>query len=181
MLFYFELSHIVIGICWDNRYLGLFGDHIVPAILYRYTSELTRPDLVNAKGKPLIAKARLKAVWTRLANRMATVVADTSMVTISPQYATHFYDMYINCKENAKMGDQMKILMLSLPFMVRDLIQPEVNWDISTYTGISWYPRQGRSQEGVDTCRAEQHSAESHSEESGWLRLDNIRVCGMGV
>ena len=77
--------HKLIGIHWDNRYLGLFGDHIVPAILYRYTSELTRPDLVNANGKPLITKARLKAVWTRLANRLATVVADTSMVTISPQ------------------------------------------------------------------------------------------------
>ena len=139
VLCYFDLSHIVIGICWDNRYLGLFGDHIVPAILYRYTSELTRPDLVNAKGKPLITKARLKAVWTRLANRLATVVADTSMVTISPQYATHFYEMYINGKENAKLtGDRMKILMLSLPFMVRDLIQPEVevNWDILVYTDI---------------------------------------------
>ena len=118
--------HKLIGIHWDNRYLGLFGDHVVPAILYRYTSEITRPDLVNANGKPLITKARLKAVWTRLANRLATVVglvADTSMVTISPQYATHFYDMYINGKENAKLtGDRMKILMLSLPFMVRDLI-----------------------------------------------------------
>ena len=126
------------GISWDNRYLGLFGDHIVPAILYRYTQELRRPDLVNKKGNPLIKNARLKAVWTRLANRMATVVADTSMVTISPQYATHFYDMYINGKENAKLtGDRMKILMLSLPFMVRDLIAPEVTWDISTYTLIS--------------------------------------------
>ena len=49
------------------------------------------------------------------------------MVTISPQYATHFYDMYINGKENAKLkGDRMKILMLSLPFMVRDLIRQEV-------------------------------------------------------
>ena len=123
------------GISWDNRYLGLFGDHIVPAILYRYTQELRRPDLVDKKGKPLIKNARLKGVWTRLANRMATVVADTSMVTISPQYATHFYDMYINGKENAKLtGDRMKILMLSLPFMVRDLIAPEVSWDISTYT-----------------------------------------------
>ena len=95
--------------------------------------------MVDQKGKPLIKNARLKAVWTRLANRLATVVADTSMVTISPQYATHFYDMYINGKENAKLtGDRMKILMLSLPFMVRDLIQPEVevNWDILVYTDI---------------------------------------------
>ena len=117
--------HKLIGIHWNNRYLRLFGDHIVPAILYRYTQELRRPDLVDKRGKPLIKNARLKAVWTRLANRMATVVADTSMVTISPQYATHFYDMYINGKENAVLtGDWMKILrvMLSLLFMVRDLI-----------------------------------------------------------
>ena len=45
--------------------------------------------------------------------------------------------MYINGKENAKLtGDRMKILMLSLQFMVRDLIAPEVTWDISFYTVI---------------------------------------------
>ena len=105
--------------------------------MYSYTQELRRPDLVDNRGKPLIKNARLKAVWTRLANWMATVVADTSMVTISPQYATHFYNMYINGKENAKLtGDRMKILMLSLPFMVRDLIASEVTRDISTYTLI---------------------------------------------
>ena len=91
--------------------------------------------MVDAKGKPLIKNARLKAVWSRLANWMATVVADTSMVTISPQYATHFYDMYINGKDYAKLtGDRMKNLMLSLPFMVRDLIAPEVSWDILLHT-----------------------------------------------
>ena len=118
------------GITRENRYLGLFGDHIVPAILYHYTQELRRQDLVDAKGKPLLKNARLKTVWSRLANRMATVV-----VTISPQYATHFYEMYINGKENAILtGDRMKILMLSLPFMVCDLIAPEVSWDILSYT-----------------------------------------------
>ena len=110
-----------------SRYLGFFGDHIVPAILYRYTQELQRPDLLNSKGKPLITKARLETVWTRLADRLATVVADTSMVTITPEYAGHFYDLYIHGKENAKLtGDRMKLLMLTLPFMARDLIAPEV-------------------------------------------------------
>ena len=85
----------------DNRYLGLFGDHIVPAILYRYTQELRRPDLVNRKGKPLIKNSLLKTVWTRLADRLSTVVSDTSMMTISLAYSTHFSDMYINSKENA--------------------------------------------------------------------------------
>ena len=60
------------------RYLGLFGDHIVPAVLYRYTQVLRREDLVNTKGKPLVTVARLEAVWKRLADRFATVVADSA-------------------------------------------------------------------------------------------------------
>ena len=67
------------------RYLGLFSDHIVPAILYRYTQVLRRPDLLSSKGKPLITKARLETVWTRLADRLSTVVSDMSMITISPE------------------------------------------------------------------------------------------------
>ena len=75
------------------RYLGLFGDHIVPAVLYRYTQVLRRVDLVNSKGKPLVTTARLEAVWKRLADRFATVVADTSMITLSPENAAHFHDL----------------------------------------------------------------------------------------
>jgi hypothetical protein len=116
-----------------GRYLGLFGDHIVPAVLYRYTQVLRREDLINSKGKPLVTAARLEAVWKRLSDRFATVVADTSMITMSTDYAAHFHDIYIDGKEHAKMtGDRMKMLMLTLPFMVRDLIAPEV----STYQYI---------------------------------------------
>ena len=71
--------------------------------------------------------ARLEAVWKRLADRLATVVADTSMITMSTAYSSHSHDIYIDGKENAKMtGDRMKMLMLTLPFMVRDLIDPEI-------------------------------------------------------
>ena len=94
-----------------SRYLGLFGDHIVPAVLYRYTQVLRRPDLLNSKGKPLVTTARLEAVWKRLSDRLATVAA-TSMITMSTAYASHFHDIYIDGKENAKMtGDRMKMLM----------------------------------------------------------------------
>ena len=49
------------------------------------------------------------------------------MITLSNEYSTHFHDIYVDGKENAKMtGDRMKMLMLTLPFMVRDLITPEV-------------------------------------------------------
>jgi hypothetical protein len=110
------------------RFLGLFGDHILPAVLYRYTQVLRREDFVNNKGKPLVTVARLEEVWKRLADRFATVVADTSMITLSPKYAAHFHDIYMDGRECAKMtGDRMKMLMLTLPFLVRDLIAPEVH------------------------------------------------------
>jgi hypothetical protein len=108
-----------------TRYLSLFGDHIVPAtrILYKYTRMLCRPDLLSSKGEPLITKARLETVWTWLADSFATVVAETSMITIKPEYAGHFYDLYIHSQENTKLtGDSMKLLMLTLPFMASDLI-----------------------------------------------------------
>ena len=59
------------------------------------------------------------------------------MITISPEYAGHFYDLYINGKENAKpTGDCMKLLMMTLPFMVRDLIGPEVNAMFRSYPWV---------------------------------------------
>ena len=115
----------------------------MPAVLYRYTQVLRRPDLVNSKGKPLVTNARLEAVWKRLSDRFATVVADTSMITLSTAYASHFHDIFIDGKENAKMtGDRMKMLMLTLPFMVRDLIAPEVHpalHRLTLHIGYTWY------------------------------------------
>jgi hypothetical protein len=92
-------------LCLDtfHRYLGLFGDHIVPAVLYRYTQVLRRPDLINSKGKALVTAARLGAVWKRLSERFKTVVADTSMITLSTDYSIHFHNLYIDGKENEFM------------------------------------------------------------------------------
>ena len=98
-------------------------------MLHRYTQVLRREDLINSNGRPLITAVRPEAVWKRLSDRFATVVADTSMITMSTEYAAHFHEIYIAGKEQAKMtGDRMKMLMLTLPFMVRDLIAPEVVW-----------------------------------------------------
>ena len=63
-----------------TRNLGLFGDHVVPDILYRYKQVLRRTNLLSSKGKSLITKAaRLETVDTRLADRLSAVVADTSI------------------------------------------------------------------------------------------------------
>jgi hypothetical protein len=69
----------------------------------------------------------LKVVWKRLRDRLASVDASTSTVEITNDYAAHFYDMYINKHDGKHMtGDRMKILLLNLPFLLRDLVAPEV-------------------------------------------------------
>ncbi len=102
-----------------SRYLGLYGNCIIPAVLQRYTQVLLCSDLINSRDKSLFTAALLKAVWKRLSDSFATVVVYTSMITLSLEYTAHFHNIHIDGKEHAKMtGDSMKMLMLTLPFMV---------------------------------------------------------------
>jgi hypothetical protein len=49
------------------------------------------------------------------------------MVEVTTEYASHFYDMYINKHQGKHLtGDRMKILMLNLPSVLWDLINQEV-------------------------------------------------------
>ena len=58
-------------------------------------------------------------------DRLASVDSSTSTIEITNDYAAHFYDMYINKhdgKHTSMTGDRMKILLLNLPFLLRDLV-----------------------------------------------------------
>ena len=49
------------------------------------------------------------------------------MVEVTKDYATHFFDMYVDKHEGKHLsGDRVRILLLTLPFLLRDLIAPEV-------------------------------------------------------
>jgi len=114
-------------------FIGLYGEHIIPAIVYRYTTALQRPDLIRkdkqGEAHPLISNEALARIFRRLADRLQGVVTDTSMMTITPDFAAHFLEVYIKKTDGAKFtGDRIRFLMLSLPLAVRDLIAPEVNF-----------------------------------------------------
>jgi hypothetical protein len=48
------------------------------------------------------------------------------MMTISPYYAAQVLEVYVKKTENTKFtGDKILFLMLTLPFLVLDLISPE--------------------------------------------------------
>ena len=112
--------------------IGLFGDYVIPSTLYEYHKVLRHPDLVMSKPGSqittiLVSNDMLAGVWARLRDRLSSVDSSSSMVQVTEQYAACFYDMYID-KHTGKhlTGDRVRILLLTLPFLLRDLIAPEL-------------------------------------------------------
>ena len=116
--------------------IGLYGDHVLPATKHEIEKVLRGPDTIkgfdkNKEPQYIISKKMLRGVWKRLRDRLASVNSSTSTIEITNDYAAHFYDMYINQHDGKHMtGDRMKILLLNLPFLLRDLVAPEVRFHI---------------------------------------------------
>lgn len=114
--------------------LGLFGDHIVPAILHLLMSTLKRSDL-QKKGKngskiPFFTAAQLANVTRRITHRLEHCKSDQTMLQISPKFTASFSKLYVEKKAGVTLtGDRMRILQLTLLFFLRDIIKPEV-WGI---------------------------------------------------
>ena len=105
---------------------------MLPATLHEY-ERLLCSDLystgVDKDGnkKYLISKRMIADIWARLRDRLASIDSSTSMVEVTSDYAAHFHDMFVKNHDGKHMtGDRIKILLLNLPFMLRDLILPEV-------------------------------------------------------
>jgi hypothetical protein len=81
----------------------------------------------DGNQKYLISKRMIADIWARLRDRLASIDSSTSMVEVTSDYAAHFHDMFVKNHDGKHMtGDRIKILLLNLPFMLRDLILPEV-------------------------------------------------------
>ena len=117
--------------------LGLYGEHLLPATMYEIEKTLRNPNTIRGldkNGAPIyiISKQRLKTVFARLRNRLSSLDSSTSTIEVSSDYASHFYDMYIKQHDGKHMtSDRMKILLLNLPFLLRDLLRPEVRSIVS--------------------------------------------------
>ena len=63
-------------------FLGLYGEHIIPAMVHRYTQVLQRPDLIwrdtHEVAHPIVSNEAVARVFRRLADRLQGVVAETS-------------------------------------------------------------------------------------------------------
>ncbi len=115
-------------------FLGLYGDHLLPANLKMHKIEKVPrgPDTIkafnqNKESMYIVSKKMLRTVGKRLMDRLASVDSSTGTVEISNDYAVRFFDMYANNHDGKHMtGDRMKILLLNLPFLLRYLIEPKM-------------------------------------------------------
>ena len=113
--------------------IGLYGDYIVLSTLCESHKVLRSPDSVTSKPDaqivtPLISNERLAGVWVRLRDLLSAVDSSFGMVHVTEDYAAHVYDMCVNKHEGKHLtGDRVQIPLLLLPFLLRDLIAPEVS------------------------------------------------------
>jgi hypothetical protein len=99
--------------------------------VHRYTQVLQRPDLFtldrNGDKHALVFNDAVARVFKHLADRLLGVVSDKSTLTIAPEYAAHFLEVYVEKTDEAEFtGDRFRFLMMTLPLAVRDLIALEV-------------------------------------------------------
>jgi hypothetical protein len=92
----------------------------------------------DGNPKYVISKVMMADIWARLRDRLASIESSTSMLEVTSDYAAHFFDMYVKNHDGKHMtGDRIKILLLNLPFMLRDLVSPEVITCASIHTYIN--------------------------------------------
>ena len=114
--------------------IGLFGEHILPAIKFEYQRVLRQEDLVKkwredwGMGKHACTDKMLRGVWLCLSDCLLSVESSLSMLQLTPKYAEHFYTMYVDQHQGTKLtGNQIKMLLLTVPVFLCNLITPEVS------------------------------------------------------
>jgi hypothetical protein len=118
--------------------IGVYGDYVIPSTLYEYEKVLRRPDLVISRPdarivKYLVSNDMFAGVWARLRDRLSSLDSSASMLEVTVDYAAHIYDMYVEKHKGKHLtGERIRILLLTLPFLLRDLIAPEV-------IQVTWY------------------------------------------
>ena len=56
----------------------------------------------DGNSHPLLSNEAVARVFKRLADRLQGVVSDTSTITITPEYAAHFLEVYVKKTDGAK-------------------------------------------------------------------------------
>ena len=111
-------------------------EHIVRAILHQYQKVLRRPDLVKGHDRrPLVSEARIGMIARRIMDRIRSLKQDETMLCAPPSFVETWSKVFVSQEGDSKMtGDQYKLTMLQLGFIMRDLIAPEVQFTLEAHT-----------------------------------------------
>jgi hypothetical protein len=73
----------------------------------------------------LVTNYMLDYVRVRLRARLSSLDLSTSLVKVTSDFEAYFYDMYVEGHTGKHLtGDRIRILLLNLHFVFRDLIAP---------------------------------------------------------
>ena len=106
--------------------LGLFGYHIVKAILHLLFKTILADAYLTEHGnrKAPVTQSTMAHVLRRLARRLSGITSDESCLTISEKFSQHFLKVYEEGKSSFT-GARMIYLMLVLPYVLVDLVGKE--------------------------------------------------------
>ena len=106
--------------------LGLFGYHIVRAIIYLLSTIVVAPAYLTEHGnrKAPVSQSTSSHILRRLARCLSCITADESCLTISEKFSHHFLKVYEEGKSSFT-GARMAYLMLVLPYVLVDLVGKE--------------------------------------------------------
>ena len=88
----------------------------------RYTMKL-RPEKCT-----ILPESKLSEMFRRMFTRLSSIRAEESMITITAEMAAHVHAKHVGKDISRKLsGDRTKMLILSFPFICRDLAYNEVS------------------------------------------------------
>jgi hypothetical protein len=120
----FQLYSSIVWCLMHQASIGLFGKHIVRAIIYLLETTL-RNDMYVRDGNYIISKATIEAIFKRLSARLLEFHSTSAGFELSTKYVAHFRRVYTEGGQPFTAG-RIDLLMLALIFVMRDLIRPEL-------------------------------------------------------
>jgi hypothetical protein len=100
--------------------LGLFGYHIVKAIIFLISKTILADAYLTEHGnrRAPVNQQTMHHVLQRLARRLASIEADEPCLTITPEFAQHFLKVY-ELGKSSFTGPRMTYLILVLPYVMK--------------------------------------------------------------
>ncbi len=76
----------------------------------------------------MLPENKLSKMFRRMRTRLSSIRAEESMITPTAEMAAHVHAKHVGKDTSRKLtGDRTKMLMLSFPFICRDLAHNEVS------------------------------------------------------